>query len=309
MVKPRIRLGFVGVGALFVGVACNAILGTEPGVLFEPDVAPIPDAATAVRDTAIPDTAVWDTAIPDTAVRDTAVHDAAVCPPLGALLPGMVRIPAGTFMMGSTASADQQPVHAVDVCAFDMDVTEVTTDAYATCVSAGVCTPAGTGQFCNVGVGGRGNHPVNCVRWNDARAYCEWAGKRLPSEEEWEYAARGTAGNEYPWGNTPPPSNQLCWNGAGNDLYPTPRTSTCVVGSYPAGNTPLGLKDMAGNVWEWTSSGYSLNYSAAPDTATRVNRGGSWHNIEPVYARTANRARDSPVLSIYYLGFRCSRAL
>ncbi len=120
----------------------------------------------------------------------------------------------------------------------------------------------------------RSNHPINCVDWNQANAYCTSVGKRLPTEEDWEYAARGTAGNEYPWGNTPAPSNQLCWNGTGNDLGQGNRRSTCPVGSYPAGNTPLGL---AGNVWEWTSSGYSADYSAARDTASRVFRGGGWN--------------------------------
>jgi formylglycine-generating enzyme required for sulfatase activity len=163
---------------------------------------------------------------------------------------GMARTPGGTFVMGSESIyADEKPVHRVTVAAFSMDVTDVTTAAYGACVRAGKCSEPGAGDYCNWGKGDRQNHPINCVDWNQATAYCAYAGKRLPTEEEWEYAARGTDGRTYPWGNEAP-SNQLCWNRGAS------KEGTCVVGSHPSGASPFGLQDMAGNVWQWTSSNY-----------------------------------------------------
>ena len=129
-----------------------------------------------------------------------------------------------------------------------MDRTEVTTAAYAACVSAGKCTRAHTGSVlasCNAGVAGREQHPINCVDWNQADAYCQAQGLRLPTEEEWEYAATGGDGRTFSWGNEWP-SNQLCWNRYGDGrTYPN---STCAVGSYPNGRSPFGVDDMSGNV-------------------------------------------------------------
>ena len=127
----------------------------------------------------------------------------------------MLAIPAGTFRMGANdVGDDAKPVHAVSVAAFCMDPTEVTVAAYKGCTS---CSAPSTSGACTWGVAGRDNHPINCVDWNQATAFCSAVGKRLPTEEEWEYAARGTPAWKFPWGNTPP-SNQLCWDGEGNDL-------------------------------------------------------------------------------------------
>ena len=224
-----------------------------------------------------------------------------------------VPIPAGTFMMGSDNGYNsEKPAHSVTVAAFCMDRTEVTVAAYAACVKAGKCTAAEAGSddnYCNAGVAGRENHPINCVDWNQAVRYCEAQGQRLPTEEEWEYAARGTDGREYPWGNEEP-SNQLCWNGEGNDLgyangYGN-RRSTCPVGTYPKGRSPFGLEDMSGNVWEWTSSPWTDDFASPPVGSIRVNRGGSWDSGDPSHVRSASRGRDVPSVQYRHLGFRCA---
>ena len=217
--------------------------------------------------------------------------DAAQCPT------GMLPIPPGTFTMGdaeNTSKAGQ-----VTVAGFCMDTTEVTTAAYAACVKSGKCRVASTGGDCNAGVAGRDNHPINCVDWHDAKSYCRAQGRWLPTEEEWEYAARGTDGRIFPWGNAEP-AGQLCWNGEGNSLGKGNRQSTCAVASIPAGNSPFGLFDMSGNVWEWTSSTYSAT------DAARVFRGGSWFYDDPSFVRSAFRGRFVPADLRVDLGFRCA---
>ena len=252
-----------------------------------------------------------------TAAADAAKADAAAklkCKPNT----GMKPIPAGTFTMGSSnGDADEKPAHSVEVAAFCMDATEVTMKAYTACVRTGLCQPAHTdavapgesaavvaalSKSCNQKSMGREAHPVNCVDWNQATAYCKAQGQRLPTEEEWEYAARGTDGRTYPWGNDEPDS-QLCWNRFG-ERKPN---STCTVGSFSQGNSPFGLADMAGNVWEWTSSGYSANYTVERDTAARVIRGGGWGDGGPSSVRSASAYE--PALRSVSLGFRCAGSL
>lgn len=214
----------------------------------------------------------------------------------------MVRIPAGSFMMGSNDGYDdEKPVHQVRVSAFEMDVTEVTVAQYRSCVSVGACDPPNSAGRCNFGQGGKDDHPVNCVDWDQATAFCAWAGKRLPTEAEWEYVARGTDGRTYPWGNEAP-SEQLCWG-----RYPFPGT-TCPVGAYPAGDSPFGVKDMAGNVWEWTSTEYCDSYAPRADCdSARVIRGGSWDIDDAQIVRAADRGMDAPAVRNDYHGFRCAR--
>jgi formylglycine-generating enzyme required for sulfatase activity len=205
---------------------------------------------------------------------------------------GMVDIPGGSYVLGDAGT----PATVAD---FELDATEVTVDAFVQCVSGGMCSTPKTGGACNWGVSDRGNHPVNCVDWNQATAYCGWAGKRLPTEAEWEWAARGgEAGSVYPWGNGEPGA-RACWNGEGNDVGAAMRQSTCAVGGYPSGDAPGGIHDLAGNVWEWTSTAY--------DSSARVSRGGGWASDNPSVLRAAGRGRDGPSNRDIDLGFRCAR--
>jgi formylglycine-generating enzyme required for sulfatase activity len=203
----------------------------------------------------------------------------------------MVRLPGGTFKMGSRGDN-------VTVQPFLLDVTAVTLAAYESCVKAGKCTAPGNGGYCNGGKADRVNHPVNCVDWNQATAYCEWAKKRLPTGEEQEWAARGAErGTAYPWGNEEP-SNQLCWSGAGSDRNARGFEGTCAVGSYPRGDSPQGLKDLAGNVWEWSSS---------TQGGVRMTRGGGWAGGNPELVSAAARYGLDPAFRGDFLGFRCAK--
>jgi formylglycine-generating enzyme required for sulfatase activity len=151
---------------------------------------------------------------------------------------------------------------------FAIDVTDVTVAAYGACVAAGRCTPpgstgdAGRDVACNWGKPGREGHPVNCVTWYDANAYCLWMGKRLPTANEWTWAAGGGA-RTYPWGNEPP-SNQLCWQ------RPLGADSSCPAGAFPGGATPEGVRDLEGNMAQWTATD--------PDGTgqKRVTKGAFW---------------------------------
>jgi formylglycine-generating enzyme required for sulfatase activity len=229
----------------------------------------------------------------------------------------MAYIPAGSFLMGDadTLSFRAQPPHMVTLSAYCMDLTEVTVAAYRGCTAPGCTTPSsglGSGSAYNWDVAGRDNHPINGVAWNQSRAYCQWRGGDLPTEAQWEYAARGSDVDNhiYPWGNAAPAS-QLCWSGV------TLQSTTCPVQSYPSGNSPFGLFDMSGNVVEWTLDLLGNYTSAAAidptgpsipiSTVDRVVRGGSWIDrtdfvVRAAYrlSRTLNRGSDT-------LGFRCSR--
>jgi formylglycine-generating enzyme len=211
---------------------------------------------------------------------------------------GMAQTPGGSFTMGSQGHKTVAP--------FCMDLTEVTVAAYKACTSQGKCSSENVStQYwdnqdmgrgaCNWGVSGRDQHPMNCVDWGTAAAYCRAQGKRLPTEEEWEWAARGgPEGRNYPWGNAEP-DFQACWSGMSQ------KSDTCPVGSHPDGRSAHGLQDMAGNVWEWTSS---LHKSGDP---ARVNRGGGWDITLPPGLRASNRDWFAPASRDGALGFRCAR--
>ena len=218
--------------------------------------------------------------------------------------PGMVRVPGGRFIMGCDDAADRacranETRSKPSLKTFWIDKTEVTVDAYRSCVDKGLCTAPGTGRDCNWGRSGRGRHPVNCVSWHQATEFCRYMGKRLPSEQEWEKAARGSNGRKYPWGNETASCKYAVIDGEGGDGCG--RDSTWPVGSKTAGVSPYGAFDMAGNVWEWTTDKYRATGSA------RVVRGGAW-NYKAKYGRASHRYYRSASNKIHYLGFRCVKS-
>ena len=211
-------------------------------------------------------------------------------------LAGMVYIAQGTF-------TDESLQRSHHVGAFCMDKTEVTVSAYRRCVQAGACEIPATSTGSNYDKSGRDQHPVNEISWFDAKAYCEFAGKRLPSEWEWEWAARGRdAGRVYPWGNSPEPSCERAvmdddgGSGCGQDR-------TWPVGSKPAGKSRDGLFDVAGNVWEWTADWYDSSEKS------RSLRGGSWRNHAASNARAGGRTYRTPADRYFYVGVRCARTM
>lgn len=232
-----------------------------------------------------------------------------------------VSVPAGSYKRGSrTGDGDEMPVRTVFVSAFAIDRTEVTVSAYRRCVEAGRCTPPNTtGQFCggefrsanNWIVGGRGDHPINCVNWQQANDYCAWKGMRLPTEAEWEMAARGTDGRKYPWGNDTPTCGRAVIREEGRGCG---TNATMSVGSKPAGASPFGALDMAGNVFEWVQDKYNKNFYARgptenpkgpPGGRKRVLRGGSWFNPAGTQ-RSSDRSFNPAGKAFVYVGFRCA---
>ena len=236
---------------------------------------------------------------------------------------GMVQVPGGRFFMGCNEKVDKEcnddekPGRTVSVKTFFIDRTEVTVEAYTECVKAGECSDYHlTGiewkdvpgwndklftksEHCNLGKRGRKKHPINCVDWNQASEFCAWKGKRLPTEAEWEKAARGTDGRKYPWGNQQVTCDYAILNDGGDGCG---RISTWPVGSKPAGKSPYGALDMVGNVWEWTDS-----WLDESERKYRVIRGGAWSNVR-AFARASLRYGYIPGNRRFNVGFRCARA-
>jgi formylglycine-generating enzyme required for sulfatase activity len=227
----------------------------------------------------------------------------------------MVLVPAGEFMMGSraddqSADDDERPAHRVYLDAYYIDQYEVTTARYAKFFKA-TNRPQPEYWSANV-VSDHGNKPVVGVDWKDATAYCSWAGKRLPTEAEWEKAARGTDQGLYPWGNQPPNEQRANFDHCCDFKDYGVLTD---VGSYEAGKSPYGVYDMAGNVWEWVEDWYDDRYyskslernpTGPSSDKYRVIRGGSW-GIGPGDLRSAGRLRHSPAKRRDYIGFRCAQ--
>ena len=234
---------------------------------------------------------------------------------------GEVHIPASTFMMGCNVAvdddcdADEYPYHEVYLDAYYIDKTEVTQAAYKECVDTGVCdTPD-----CDWSPSETPARPVRCIDWSDAKTYCEWAGKRLPTEAEWEKAARGTDGRKYPWGNAAVTGNRASFcdlnclaywaDPSVDDGYEL----TAPVCSYPDGNSPYGACDMAGNLYEWTADWYDSHYyESSPadnpkgpnDGSYRVRRGGGFMNHADTL-RVSNRS-GGPCCALGDTGVRCA---
>jgi formylglycine-generating enzyme required for sulfatase activity len=233
---------------------------------------------------------------------------ASPAPARGACPAGMVAIPSGTFSLGSTDAERERPVHSVLLHDYCLDETEVTVRAYAGCVRAGTCRAPATDALCNAPGTGKDEHPQNCVAWTDASAYCHHAGKRLPTEAEWENAARGGVEKRaFPWGSTPPAAQSACW-----DRWAR-RAGTCRVKSSPAG--AYGLSDMAGNVWEWVADWYgpypggSADWEGPATGSRRVFRGGAWDTEVPGFLRGAHRDENVPEVQNPNLGLRCAKTL
>ncbi len=342
MSRLRLWTGLAAVLLLAVGLsACNAASAVPattatpaPPTATAAPPTPTPAPSATPAPTATPRPTPTPTPAPPTATPTPAEPEAGatrVWPTDGMV---QVYIPAGEFLMGSDDPEAKRteaggraypeiPPHTVYVDAFWMDKYEVTNAQYAQCLEAGVCPPLHLNSsetrehyFDNPDYA---DYPVIWVSWYMAKTYCEWAGRRLPTEAEWEKAARGTDGRKYPWGNDPIDGTRanFCDRNCprkplANYNYDDGYADTAPVGSYPAGASPYGVMDMAGNVWEWTSTiimpyPYDPNDGREnPDVyAERVWRGGTWSN-GTWWLRASVRYRSIPTYWNVNLGFRCA---
>ncbi len=256
-------------------------------------------------------------AAPATVVATGAVTRPAAAAPA---VSEMVTVPAGPFMMGSTTSDlnDALPLHQVTLSAYSIDVHTVTNGEYLECETAAACTaPGSPSSFTRTNYHTDPKYaafPVVYVSWAQAKVYCTWAGKRLPTEAEWEKAARGGSDQRtYPWGEAAP----TC---AVANFFPL--TSYCIgdtdaVGARPAGDSPYGVHDMAGNVLEWVADWYDAAYYSkcssgctnpqGPATGVqRVLRSSAWFMDAP-HLRLAIRASENPASQVDFFGFRCAK--
>jgi len=231
----------------------------------------------------------------------------------------MVAVPAGVFLMGCNEEIDdscmpeEKPFRKVFVEKFFIDVHEVTVAEYRRCVKAGACVYPPPLKGCNHSRRGRENHPVNCVSNIDAKAFCSFVGKTLPTEEQWEKAARGTDGRLFPWGNEFDPKIVSHGDGGRIDGY----KGTAPVGSFPEGASPYGVLDMAGNVWEWTRTEYkptgppkivdpTLMPYEKPEPRMVFKGGGD--QVDGVWPlRSSGRTWSRQIRNTPILGFRCAR--
>jgi eukaryotic-like serine/threonine-protein kinase len=263
----------------------------------------------------------------------------------------MARIDGGKFFMGSDdkdADPDERPAHQVTLSPFCIDLNEITTAEYKACSDVGECKRApfevewkdirplekkAFSPLCNGNHPERAQHPINCVDWDMGAAYCAWVKKRLPTEAEWEFAARGPDGRRYPWGDEPPDKTRmnacgkecLAWGAKvgvdmgvhGKGMYPDDDgfPATAPVGSFPEGKSRYGLLDVVGNVWEWTSD-WEGKYSAEPAVDPtgpkvgdhRIVRGGAFNGALPSWLRPSQRYSDYPNAHSHAYGFRCAQS-
>jgi formylglycine-generating enzyme required for sulfatase activity len=259
---------------------------------------------------------------------------------------GMIHIPGGSFFMGSDDGLKlEKPAHQVTLVPYCIDRFEATVEEYKACSDTGRCKRAGTSNawasitdkerkafdpLCNVrDPANLAKHPINCVDWEMADKFCREQGKRLPTEAEWEFAARGPDGRRYPWGDDDPAADHLnacgrecvAW-GLKNGIDEKPMydvddgfPNTAPVGSFPKGASRYGVQDVVGNVWEWVFDWYGeydkeelKNPTGPANGQERVIRGGAWNGSYPSWVRPTFRYKDAPTKRSYGIGFRCAKA-
>ena len=280
------------------------VAGCGSGQAVEPTITPRPTSTRTVIPTPINTPTPEPTAVLEIGSTNVSDKDGMT----------LVYVPEGEFKMGSENGQDmEKPTHTVYLDSFWVDRTEVTNAQYQRCVDAGACTPPlSTRSFTRDSYYGSSlyaDYPVIFIDWNQASDYCQWAGRRLPTEAEWEKAARGTDERIYPWGNQSPDLNYLNYDSTDD---------TTAVGSYPEGASPYGALDMAGNVFEWVADWYGEGYYSSENDWTnpdgpssgevRVLRGGSWNTYFDFEVRSALRGRNDPSNRYDNVGFRCTRA-
>lgn len=223
--------------------------------------------------------------------------------PAPAIEQARVAIAGGPFVAGCDPARgddclpDEMPSGVREVEAFAIDRTEVTVAAYRACVEAGACTPPDVAESCNWAQPERALHPINCVDWEQAKAYCAFHGARLPTEWEWEKAARGSEGRRNPWGDALADCRLAVIDEGGGNACGAGDT-TFAVGSRPAGATPEGVLDLIGNVWEWTAS-------VRDGSPSPVVRGGAFYT-EPNEARASYLLRFKGSGRGSFVGLRCA---
>lgn len=250
---------------------------------------------------------------PDGGLRD-ATPDSPSPRPDGSTAADMIMIPGGQFLRGCNQAQEdcsqrtnETPLASINISTFYMDTTEVTQLAYKQCMDAGQCSaPDSAGGFDPTN---KATYPVGGVDWSQAVAYCTWKGKRLPTEAEWQKASRGTDGRTYPWGNIAPSCTLAHYLDC-----PLGNTQAIAVGSK-AGDSPNGLKDMAGNIIEWTNDWYSNSYyqtsptsdPQGPTSGMYKVLGGGGFGYGTAYLRSANRYFATPATKLAQFGFRCAK--
>jgi formylglycine-generating enzyme required for sulfatase activity len=286
-----------------------------------------------------------------TAAVSASASQSQAAPKKPACPDGMATIPGGKYFMGSDdpkADDDEKPQHQVALSPYCIDLREVTVADYKACSDNGECKRAAAAvewpditerekktysAACTIQDPAKlGQHPINCVDWDMSRQFCEAKGKRLPTEAEWEFAARGPDGRIYPWGDEAPDETRLNACGAecvdwakkvGENLPPMYKGSdgfpmTAPVGSFPKGASRYGLLDVVGNVWEWTSDwagdypkdGKPMSDPKGPASGTeRVIRGGAWNGAFAAWVRPSQRYQFAPTAKTHVIGFRCAKSL
>jgi formylglycine-generating enzyme len=243
---------------------------------------------------------------------------------------GMALVPEGPFLMGTTNEFNQNvgifgeaPVHEVYLSTYAIDIYEVSVKDYQRCVTQGACTTPKTpdvdAEPCNWGVAERADHPINCVDWFQSKAYCQWAGKVLPTEAQLEKAARGPDSTLYPWGNEPKPSCEFTIMHEESRMFGCGTEHTWPVGSRPKGASVYGVMDLLGNVQEWPSDLFDRDYygvseykdpQGPADGSGYAPRGGHFRSGPLTYPYSSQRKETLWAEQFNPLtGFRCAKNL